>query len=104
MASLTSEQNIITLSNNVELHIGSSLKFNTNKKFSMIYFDPPFNSDRDYKLNCNSELGFSDKWTDEDYEKFISLNINKLYDLLENNPTTIIATASVNGTYFVFNW
>ena len=94
MASLTNEQNIITLTNNVELYIGSSLKFNTDKKFSMIYFDPPFNSDRDYKLNCNSELGFSDKWTDEDYEKFISLNIDKLYDLLENNGTLFFHISS----------
>tara|TARA_B100001287_G_C22672642_1_gene526035 strand:- start:591 stop:1565 length:975 start_codon:yes stop_codon:yes gene_type:complete len=94
MASLTNEQNIITLSNDVELHIGSSLKFNTDKKFSMIYFDPPFNSDRDYKLNCDSELGFSDKWSDEDYEKFISLNIDKLYDLLENNGTLFFHISS----------
>jgi len=94
MASLTNEQNIITLTNDIELYIGSSLKINTDKKFSMIYFDPPFNSDRDYKLNCNSELGFSDKWTDEDYEKFISLNIDKLYDLLENNGTLFFHISS----------
>ena len=60
------------LTDNIQLVIGNSLNLSTEHKFRMIYFDPPFNSDRDYKLNHNSDVGFSDKWTDADYEKFIS--------------------------------
>ena len=56
------------LSDNVEFYIGDSINIPKNNKFKMIYFDPPFNSDRDYKLNCDSKLGFSDKWSDIEYE------------------------------------
>ena len=60
------------ITDNVELYIGDSLNISRKNKFRMIYFDPPFNSDRNYTLNCDSELGFSDKWTNENYEKFIT--------------------------------
>ena len=36
----------------------------------MIYLDPPFNSNRDYKLSNDSEIGFEDKWTDQTYTNF----------------------------------
>ena len=85
-----------TLSNNVDLYISDSLDIRDTikNKFMMIYFDPPFNSDRDYQLNCNSKLGFSDKWTDEDYEKFISKNIDNLYDMLEERGTLFFHISS----------
>ena len=58
------------IKDNVTLRIGDSINISNSNKFRMIYFDPPFNSDRDYKLNCDSELGFSDKWRPSDYEDF----------------------------------
>ena len=79
--------NITKITNDIQLYIGNSLEINLPNKFTMIYFDPPFNSDRDYKLNVNSEIGFTDKWTDVTYEEFISKNIDKLYDMLEDNGT-----------------
>ena len=75
------------LSDNVEFYIGDSINIPKNNKFRMIYFDPPFNSDRDYKLNCDSKLGFSDKWSDIEYKKFITKHIDLLYELLENDGT-----------------
>ena len=84
---IETEDTILKLTDNVELHIGSALEIETDQKFRMIYFDPPFNSDRDYKLNSESEVGFADKWTDDDYENFIKINIDKLYDMLEQNET-----------------
>jgi DNA modification methylase len=79
--------NITKLTDDIQLYIGNSLEINLPNKFTMIYFDPPFNSDRDYKLNIDSDIGFTDKWTDKTYEEFISKNIDKLYDMLENNGT-----------------
>ena len=67
------------ITDNVVLYIGDSLKMPLTDKFQMIYFDPPFNSDRDYKLNCDSSVGFSDKWSDADYEEFISKQICNLF-------------------------
>jgi adenine-specific DNA-methyltransferase len=82
------------INENVELHIGDALKIATSLKFRMIYFDPPFNSDRDYKLTSDSKLGFSDKWNDVEYEKFISDNIDKLYEMLETDGTLFFHISS----------
>lgn len=70
-----------------ELHIKNFLEFDINKKFRTIYFDPPFNSDRIYAMSTSDSRGFSDKWTDQEYEEFITKCIDKLYDLLEKDGT-----------------
>ena len=82
------------ITDNVELYIGDSLNISRKNKFRMIYFDPPFNSDRNYTLNCDSELGFSDKWTNENYEKFITKHIDLLYEILEENGTLFFHISS----------
>ena len=82
------------IAENIFLYIGDSINIPHNNKFRMIYFDPPFNSDRDYRLTSNSNLGFSDKWNDSDYEMFISNNINILYDLLEDDGTLFFHISS----------
>jgi DNA modification methylase len=82
------------INDNVILHIGDSINIPKNNKFRMIYFDPPFNSDREYKLNCDSELGFSDKWSDAGYEDFIRKQIDLLYELLEENGTLFFHISS----------
>jgi DNA modification methylase len=83
------------LVDNVDLYIGDSLNISKKQKFRMIYLDPPFNSDRDYKLNCKSELGFSDKWSDENYEEFIRKHIDVLYELLEEDGTLFFHISSM---------
>ena len=83
-----------TLSEDITLNIGCSMNLDTSQKFKMIYFDPPFNSDREYKLNCNSDVGFSDKWDDCDYETFIRKNIEKLYQMLEEDGTLFFHISS----------
>lgn len=82
------------ITDNVVLYIGDSLKMPLTSKFRMIYFDPPFNSDRDYKLHCDSSVGFSDKWSDADYEEFISKQIDMLYSQLENDGTLFFHISS----------
>ena len=84
----------VKLADDIFLHIGNSQQNNIPHKFTMIYFDPPFNSARDYKLNCNSSIGFKDKWSDDDYEKFIQKNIDKLYDMLEKDGTLFFHISS----------
>ena len=84
----------VKLADDIFLHIGNAQQNNIPHKFTMIYFDPPFNSARDYKLNCNSSIGFKDKWTDDDYEKFIQKNIDKFYDMLEKDGTLFFHISS----------
>lgn len=71
----------------IDLYIGNSILKPTDKKVNMIYFDPPFNSDRDYSFSHDNELGFTDKWTDIKYEKFITTMIDLLFDMLVNDGT-----------------
>jgi len=84
----------INLSNNVQLFIQNANNFNYTKKYNMIYFDPPFNSKRDYKLNVDSNIGFTDKWVDNEYYLFIKNMIDKLYDILEKNGTLFFHISS----------
>jgi DNA modification methylase len=94
MAEQTSNDMIHQIAHDIELHIGDAINIKTDKKFTMIYFDPPFNSDRTYKLNHKNDLGFSDKWTGDSYESFIKTNIDKLYDLLEKDGTLFFHISS----------
>lgn len=36
-----------------------------------IYLDPPFDSNRNYALSVENDIGFKDKWSNDDYELFI---------------------------------
>ena len=82
------------INEDVTLYIGNSKHITRENRFRMIYFDPPFNSNRDYKLNSESSVGFSDKWSDEDYEEFIRREIDLLYELLEDNGTLFFHISS----------
>lgn len=44
------------LHKDITLYTKSALEIDIPDKFRMIYFDPPFNSDRDYRLNCECVL------------------------------------------------
>lgn len=82
------------IAENVYFYNNNALNTSIKQKFRMIYFDPPFNSDREYTLSVNNDLGFSDVWTDEKYEKFISDNVDILYDLLEKDGTLFFHISS----------
>ena len=83
------------LSDYVSLNHGDSLLLDyPENHFDMIYFDPPFNSNRDYKMSDTSDVGFKDKWNDDDYEKFIESNILKLKSLLKETGTLFFHISS----------
>lgn len=82
------------ISDNIDFYHGDAIDLKITTKFRMIYFDPPFNSDRDYKLCHDSNIGFSDKWSDSDYYDFISVHIDKLYEMLEENGTLFFHISS----------
>ena len=79
----------------MDIHTGDSLELNyPNEYFNMIYFDPPFNSNRTYRMSATSEVGFDDNWKDEDYKDFIDKNIKKLKKLLKNDGTLFFHISS----------
>ena len=85
---------VYKLTDNIDFYNGDAIDINITIKFMMIYFDPPFNSDRDYKLSHDSNIGFSDKWSDSSYYDFISVHIDKLYKMLEENGTLFFHISS----------
>ncbi len=89
--------NHIIVNDNVRLYIGDIKELSNNVKddsINMIYLDPPFNSDRDYKLDVNSDIGFDDKWSDSDYENFIENTIDLLYGFLKKDGTLFFHISS----------
>ena len=84
----------INLYNNVNIFIQDALQFDTTQKYTMIYFDPPFNSKRNYKLNVDSDIGFADKWADDQYYNIIKIMSDKLYDMLEKKGTLFFHISS----------
>jgi DNA modification methylase len=90
----TMSETVHQLSEDIRLTICDALKHTITEKCTMIYFDPPFNSDREYKLTCDSDLGFSDKWTDANYEEFIRRMVDKLYSDLTNDGTLFFHISS----------
>lgn len=57
-----------------EIHLGDSLSIlpTLEQKYTTIYLDPPFNSNRDYAYSALGEnFGFGDKWVNDDYEKWL---------------------------------
>ena len=88
------EMNHFKLTELVDLYIGDCINLTLNTKVNMIYFDPPFNSARNYKLSYDCAIGFSDKWTDKHYEQFISKIIDMLYDMLKKDGTLFFHISS----------
>ena len=84
----------ITLSTDIVFTNNDACNSKFDKKFTMIYFDPPFNSQRNYTMSCNDNVGFNDKWTDEEYSNFIDKMINILYDMLEKDGTLFFHISS----------
>ena len=87
------------ITDQVDLYIGhykDVIPSITNETVDMIYLDPPFNSDREYRLTDSSDIGFDDKWTDEQYETFIDELINRLLPLLKKEGSLFFHISSTS--------
>ena len=96
------QQNMTTIIDNphpsVSLQIGDCATYaNTldEKSVSMIYLDPPFNSDRNYVMGVDSDIGFGDKWTDASYEQFLDTSIQSLKRVLKDDGTLYFHISAV---------
>jgi DNA modification methylase len=82
----------------VSLHIGDCTQYVETlgeKSVSMIYLDPPFNSDRNYIMSVDSDIGFGDKWTDASYEQFLDSTIQSLKRVLKDDGTLYFHISAV---------
>jgi DNA modification methylase len=60
----------------------------------VFYLDPPFDSDRIYTLSSNSEVGFKDKWSGDEYKKFITEVTDACYTKLAKTGTLFFHISS----------
>jgi len=59
---------------NYEIYLGDSLNIlpELEQKYTAIYLDPPFNTNRDYKYSAHEiAYGFKDTWKDKEYETWL---------------------------------
>jgi len=81
---------IAHIHSDVSLNIGDCneyVKTLATGSITMVYLDPPFNSDRNYTMSVDSEVGFGDKWTDESYEQFLESIVPPLKNVLTEDGT-----------------
>ena len=58
-----------------EFYLGNCLKIlpNLEKKYTLIYLDPPFCTGRDFQYSAHEKVnGFKDKWESGEYEKWLN--------------------------------
>lgn len=80
MTTTEQQQNPLFINESVQFVLGdclTALDALENKSVDMIYLDPPYDSGRDYTLNAESDLGFGDKWTGDEYRAFIQAVVQK---------------------------
>lgn len=50
-----------------------------------IYFDPPFNSNRKYRLSTSNDLGFDDIWKENEYVELVEPMVKECARVLKKN-------------------
>jgi adenine-specific DNA-methyltransferase len=94
-----SHEQVHTITKNVSLYINDANNISdklTNIDF--IYMDPPYDTNRNFTLDSKSDkTGFSDKWTSNSYELWLSKLVSNLKKTLSNKGTLVIHISSENS-------
>ena len=93
------QENLYNISNNVSLYINDANNItNKLKNIDFIYMDPPYDTNRNFTLDSkNDKTGFSDKWTSNNYELWLSTLVKNLKKTLSKKGTLIIHISSENS-------
>ena len=94
-----SQEDLHNITNNVSLYINDANNI-TDKlnNIDFIYMDPPYDTNRNFTLDSKSDkTGFSDKWTSNSYELWLSTLISNLKKTLSNKGVLVIHISSENS-------
>ena len=93
------QQKVHKINNNVSLYINDANNLNNKlKNIDFIYMDPPYDTNRNFTLNSkNDKTGFSDKWSSNSYELWLSTLVSNLKKTLSNKGTMVIHISSENS-------
>lgn len=94
-----SQENLHTITDNVSLYIDDANNIaGTLNNIDFIYMDPPYDTNRNFTLDSKSgTTGFSDKWTSNGYELWLSNLVSNLKKTLSNKGTLVIHISSENS-------
>jgi DNA modification methylase len=91
----THEHVEVPITKNVRYFNMDILKFTTDIRFDLIYLDPPYETNRTFKVNClDDETGFDDTWDEHQYEDWMDQVILHLSRLLTPIGTLVLHISS----------
>ena len=88
------------IDNNVNLEISdcNTIYSQSPNKFDLIYLDPPYETNRDFTIDSkDNSIGFSDKWTDNDFEEFLDETIANLKTCMTKQGNLVLHISSENS-------
>ncbi len=93
------QQKLHKISNNVSLYINDANDIADKlSNIDFIYMDPPYDTNRNFTLDSKSDkTGFSDKWSSDSYELWLSTLVSNLKKTLSNKGTMVIHISSENS-------
>jgi len=88
----------IIINNNITYYNIDILNYETTIKFDLIYLDPPYETNRIFKLDSlTDKTGFNDIWINKEYEKWINDVILHLIPMMSQIGTLVIQISSENS-------
>lgn len=96
---MSNSQESHNITDNVLLYINdANIVSDKLKNIDFIYMDPPYDTNRNFTLDSKSDkTGFSDKWTSNSYELWLSTLISNLKKTLSKKGTLVIHISSENS-------
>lgn len=87
------------INDNVSLYISDANNVTDEiKDIDFIYMDPPYDTNRNFTLDSKSDkTGFSDKWTANSYELWLSKLVSNLKKTLSSKGSLVIHISSENS-------
>jgi len=88
----------VNISDNVSYFNTDILKFTTEKKFDLIYLDPPYETNRTFTVDSlDDDTGFTDVWEEDKYAEWVNTLVVHLSPMLTQCGTLVFHISSENS-------
>lgn len=88
----------VNISDNVSYFNTDILKFSTERKFDLIYLDPPYETNRTFTVNSlDDDTGFTDVWEEDKYDEWVNKLAIHLSQMLTPSGTLVFHISSENS-------
>jgi len=88
----------VNISDNVSYFNIDILKFTTEKKFDLLYLDPPYETNRTFTVDSlDNDTGFTDVWEEDKYAEWVNKLVVHLSPMLTQCGTLVFHISSENS-------